>query len=326
MPGRGRAVGEFSLIARHFTWPAPSADLGVGDDAALLRLSPGLQLVVSTDLLVEGTHFLAGTDPGRLGHKALAVNLSDMAAMGARPRWMTLALALPAADDRWLEAFAGGMRALADAHATELVGGDTTRGPLAICVTIFGEVPAGQALRRDGAGVGDDVWVSGTLGDAAIGLALLSGGRTPALDAAAAQACVQHLEAPQPRVALGIALRGVASAAIDVSDGFAADLGHILERSGVGARIEFDRLPVSDALAPWAGDEAVRAALLGGGDDYELCFTAPATACAAVEGAAARAGVRVTRVGRIVAGGGLAVVDPAGQVLQPSRAGFDHFG
>ena len=184
MPGRGGAVGEFSLIARHFTWPAPSADLGVGDDAALLRLSPGLQLVVSTDLLVEGTHFLAGTDPGRLGHKALAVNLSDMAAMGARPRWMTLALALPAADDRWLEAFAGGMRALADAHATELVGGDTTRGPLAICVTIFGEVPAGQALRRDGAGVGDDVWVSGTLGDAAIGLALLSGGRAPAPEAA----------------------------------------------------------------------------------------------------------------------------------------------
>ncbi|MCA3150078.1 MAG: thiamine-phosphate kinase, partial [Rhodocyclaceae bacterium] len=229
-------------------------------------------------------------------------------------------------DDRWLGAFAGGMHALADAHSTELVGGDTTRGPLSICVTIFGEVPAGQALRRDGAGVGDDVWVSGTLGDAAIGLALLTGGRAPAPDAAAAQACMQRLEAPQPRVALGIALRGVASAAIDVSDGFAADLGHILERSGVGARIEFDCLPVSDALVPWAGDEAVRAALLGGGDDYELCFTAPATARAAVERAAGLAGVRVTRVGRIEAGGGLAVIDPSGQVLQPPRAGFDHFG
>ncbi len=326
MAGQGGTGGEFSLIARHFTWPAPSADLGVGDDAALLRVAAGMQLAVSTDLLVEGTHFLADTDPGRLGHKSLAVNLSDMAAMGAAPRWFTLALALPSADDRWLGAFAGGMHALADAHSIELVGGDTTRGPLSICVTIFGEVPAGQALRRDGAGVGDDVWVSGTLGDAAIGLALLTGGRVPAPSAVAVQACVQRLEAPQPRVALGIALRGVASAAIDISDGFAADLGHILERSGVGACIEFDRLPVSAALAQSTGDEAVRAALLGGGDDYELCFTAPATASAAVERAAGLAGVRVTRVGRIVAGGGLAVVGPAGQVLPPSRAGFDHFG
>ncbi|MCE2947652.1 MAG: thiamine-phosphate kinase [bacterium] len=326
MPGGGQAGGEFSLIARYFTWPTPSADLGVGDDAALLRVAPGMQLAVSTDLLVEGTHFLAGTDPGRLGHKALAVNLSDMAAMGARPRWATLALSLPSADDRWLDAFSGGLRALAGRHGTELVGGDTTRGPLSLCVTILGEVPAGQALRRDGACAGDEVWVSGTLGDAAIGLALLTGARAPALDAAAAAACIERLEAPQPRVALGLALRGIASAALDVSDGFAADLGHILERSGVGACVEVARLPASAALAPFADDPAVREALLGGGDDYELCFTAPAAAAADVVRAAAQAGVLVTRVGRIVPGAGLALVDEDGRELPPARRGFDHFG
>jgi thiamine-monophosphate kinase len=328
MPGRQRegAGGEFSLIARHFTWPAPSADLGVGDDAALLRVSPGMQLAVSTDLLVEGTHFLPGTDPARLGHKSLAVNLSDMAAMGAVPRWATLAIALPAVDEPWLAAFAGGMRALADIHGTELVGGDTTRGPLSICVTIFGEVPVGLALRRDGARVGDDVWVSGTLGEAAIGLALLTGGLAPALDAAAAAACIRRLEAPQPRVALGTALRGVASAALDVSDGFAADLGHILQRSGVGARIEYERLPLSPGLRAFASHDTVRAAVVSGGDDYELCFTAPASAAAAVEGAGAATGVPVTRVGQIVAGGGLAVVDGDGSELRLARAGYDHFG
>ncbi len=326
MPGGRQAGGEFSLIARHFTWPTPSADLGVGDDAALLRVSPGMQLAVSTDLLVVGTHFLDGTDPGRLGHKSLAVNLSDMAAMGARPRFATLALALPSVDERWLAAFSAGMQALARLHGTELVGGDTTRGPLSICVTILGEVPAGQALRRDGARVGDEVWVSGTLGDAAIGLALVTGGRAPLLDAAAAAACIQRLEAPQPRVGLGLQLRGVASAALDVSDGFAADLGHILERSGVGARIEVERLPASAALAPFAGDPWVRDALLGGGDDYELCFTAPASAAGDVVQAAARSGVPVTRVGHVVAGEGLVLVDADGREVQPARAGFDHFG
>jgi len=326
MPVGRQAGGEFSLIARHFSWPAPSADLGVGDDAALLRVSPGMQLAVSTDLLVAGTHFLDGTDPARLGHKALAVNLSDMAAMGAQPRWATLALSLPAVDDAWLGAFSAGLRALAGLHGTELVGGDTTRGPLSICVTILGEVPVGQALRRDGARVGDDVWVSGTLGDASIGLALLTGGRAPMLDAASASACVRRLEVPQPQVALGLALRGLASAALDVSDGFAGDLGHILERSGVGARIDVERLPASAALAPFTDDPAVRDALLGGGDDYELCFTAPQGAAGEVEAAAARAGVQVTRVGCIVDGGGLVLVDVGGCVLQPRRTGFDHFG
>lgn len=325
-PGGTTGGGEFGLIARHFAWPAPSADLGIGDDAALLRVGPGMQLAVSTDLLVEGTHFLAGTDPARLGHKVLAVNLSDMAAMGATPRWATLALALPAVDDAWLAAFAGGLRALAGAHGTELVGGDTTRGPLSICVTIFGEVPAGQALRRDGAREGDEVWVSGTLGDAAIGLALLTGAPAPALAGAHARHCIERLEAPRPRVALGIALRGVATAALDVSDGFAADLGHILERSGVGARVEVDRLPLSAALAPFAADAAVQAASLGGGDDYELCFTAPVAAAPAVERAAAAAGVPVARVGRIVSGSGLSIVDAAGRDVSAPRAGYDHFG
>jgi len=318
--------GEFPLIARHFTWPTPTADLGVGDDAALLRVAPGMQLAVSTDLLVAGTHFLEGTDPGRLGHKALAVNLSDMAAMGAQPRWATLALALPAADDAWLSAFSAGMRALAGLHGTELIGGDTTRGPLSICVTILGEVPTGHALRRDGARVGDDIWVSGTLGDASIGLALLTGGAAPALAPAAAAACVRRLEAPQPQVALGLALRGIARAALDVSDGFVADLGHVLERSGVGARIEVDRLPVSGALAPFAREPAVRDAMLGGGDDYELCFTAPAHAAGDVASAATRSGVQVTRVGSIVAGTGLVLVDAGGGDVRPARAGFDHFG
>jgi thiamine-monophosphate kinase len=326
MPGGRQAGGEFSLIARHFTWPTPSADLGVGDDAALLRLAPDMQLAVSTDLLVAGTHFLADTDPGRLGHKSLAVNLSDMAAMGAKPRFATLALALPSVDEAWLAGFSAGMRALAGQHGTELVGGDTTRGPLSICVTILGEVPVGRALRRDGARPGDEVWVSGTLGDAAIGLALLTGSPAPALDAAGAAACIRRLEAPMPQVALGLALRGIASAALDVSDGFAADLGHVLERSGVGARIEVDRLPASPALAPFVGHPVVRDALLGGGDDYELCFTAPAAAAGEVRNAAALAGVAVTRVGCVVADGGLALVDGEGRPLQPARTGFDHFG
>ncbi len=326
MAGRGGTGGEFGLIARHFTWPAPSADLGIGDDAALLRVAPGMQLAVSTDLLVEGTHFLRGTDPARLGHKSLAVNLSDMAAMGATPRWATLALALPAVDDDWLGAFADGFRALAGLHRTELVGGDTTRGPLSICVTIFGEVPAGQALRREGAREGDEVWVSGTLGDAAIGLALLTGAPAPALGPEAARHCIERLESPQPRVALGIALRGVASAALDVSDGFVADLGHILDRSGVGARIERERLPLSAALAPFAQAPEVQAARSGGGDDYELCFTAPATAADAVRRAACTAGVTVTQVGRVVAGRGLTLVDGAGRTVVPDRGGYDHFG
>lgn len=335
---------EFELIARHFTWPGPGTDLGVGDDAALVSVGPGMQLAVSTDLLVSGTHFLPDADPVRLGHKSLAVNLSDMAAMGARPRWATLALALPDADDQWAAAFSKGMRALALTHGLDLVGGDTTRGPLVICVTVFGEVPVGQALRRDGAQPGDDIWVSGTLGDAAVGLALVkrmaaaheaARDGIPDLDTTASAWCRDRLEAPTPRVGLGLALRGIAHSAIDVSDGFSADLGHILSRSRLAAQVEVARLPVSPSLAAYAGTPAVREAIIAGGDDYELCFTAPVSARAAVETAGHAAGVPVTRVGAIdaplpgaedaVQGAALSLVDADGRRLQPARAGFDHF-
>jgi thiamine-monophosphate kinase len=296
-------LSEFELIRKYFDRRARSAVLGVGDDAALLRLAAGLELAVSTDMLLEGRHFRAGADPRRLGHKALAVNLSDMAAMGARPRWATLALALPSANEKWLAAFAAGFFRLAKRHALELVGGDTTRGRLAICVTILGEVPKGKALRRDGARAGDGIWVSGALGGAAYAL-------TRPRNAAAAK----RLHAPEPRVSLGLRLRGLASAAIDVSDGFAQDLGHILERSGVGATVEFERLP----KFPGASTHQV----LSGGDDYELVFTARPGANI---GAIARAlRLRLTCVGSIVRRRGLRILDARGRTIQAGR-GFDHF-
>src|SRR5574337_689716 len=229
-------MNEFELIERFFTRRARSAALGVGDDCALLTPRPGMQLAISCDMLVQGQHFFADTDPEGLGHKALAVNLSDLAACGARPLAFTLALALPRADDAWLAAFSAGLYALADAHGCELIGGDTTAGPLAICITVFGEVPAGQALLRSGAHAGDDVYVSGTLGDARLALQALTG--RLALDGAALATARARLEQPTPRVALGLALRGVASAAIDVSDGLVGDLGHILAASGVGACVD----------------------------------------------------------------------------------------
>jgi len=301
---------EFELIRKYFDRPVRSVALGIGDDAALLRPSAGMELAVSTDLLIEGRHFRAGADARRLGHKALAVNLSDMAAMGAAPRWATLALALPAADEAWLEAFAQGFFALAGRFGVELVGGDTTRGPaasrLTICVTIFGEVPAGLALFRGGASPGDDIWVSGELGGAAFSLA------QPGLAAADAR-----LEEPEPRVELGERLRGLASAAIDVSDGFAQDLGHVLERSGVGAVVEYERLP----KFPGAGPQQV----LAGGDDYELAFSAAQRHRADLERLAAELRVPLARVGSIQPGDAkLRVLDAAGQPMQVA-AGFDHF-
>ncbi|TAN56209.1 MAG: thiamine-phosphate kinase [Betaproteobacteria bacterium] len=305
---------EFEIIRRFFDRPAASALLGVGDDAALLAARPGMQLAVSTDLLLEGRHFRAGADPRKLGHKALAVNLSDMAAMGATPRWATLAIALPAADEVWLAAFADGLFALAARYGTELVGGDTTRGPLAICITILGEVPAGAALLRSGARSGDDLWVSGELGGAALALV------HPEIAAAAAR-----LDQPEPRVALGERLRGVASAAIDVSDGFAQDLGHILERSACGARVDYERLPRAAAFAGLADATLERDCVLGGGDDYELLFTAPPCARGAIETLGRDLGLALTRVGSIVPGEAtLDLRDAAGRTMAPAR-GFDHF-
>jgi thiamine-monophosphate kinase len=321
-----RKLSEFALIARHFTHPAPGAVLGVGDDAALLRPARGMELAVSADMLVAGRHFYRDADPAGLGHKSLAVNLSDMAAMGAKPRWVLLSLALPAIDERWIARFARGFMRLARVYGVDLVGGDTTRGPLTISVQIIGEVPAGRALRRDGAAAGDDVWVSGALGDAA--LAVAAGSGRVRLNDAERKACVRRLERPLPRIELGIALRGIATAAIDVSDGLVADLGHIAERSGLAAVVEFAHLPHSRTMRRHLAHAAARRALLAGGDDYELCFTAPAARRRAVAGAARRAGIAVTRIGRIdaVSRRGRVTVFDDGRPLKLERGGFDHFG
>ena len=315
-------LGEFELIARYFARPARRAVLGVGDDCALIAPAPGMQLATSCDMLVDGRHFLSSVAPERLGHKALAVNLSDLAACGATPLAFTLALAMPRADAAWLEGFARGLFALADAHGCELVGGDTTQGPLNICIGVFGEVPVGQALLRSGARAGDDLYVSGLLGDARLALEAFRGTLELAGDAFAAARVA--MEQPQPRVALGVALRGVATSAIDVSDGLLGDLAHLLRRSGVGARLEVDALPRSATLA--AQPRAVQLeCLLAGGDDYELLFTAPPALAPRVRDAALAAGVAVTRIGRIEAGASLRLVDAAGETLANTWGSFDHF-
>ena len=327
-------MGEFDLIARYFTRPVRpggAAALGVGDDCALLAPRPGMQLAISSDMLVEGRHFFADVDPEALGHKALAVNLSDLAACAAKPLAFTLALALPRVDEVWLAGFSKGLLALADAHGCELVGGDTTQGPLNICITVFGEVPTGQALLRSGARPGDDIYVSGTLGDARLALeALLGHIHLP--DELLAQAR-QRLERPTPRMALGLALRGIASSAMDVSDGLLGDLGHILRASGVGADIDADetsKLIAARALFTGATArfdmELLRQCTLAGGDDYELAFTAPPALREAVAGAAATAATPVARIGRISAEPGLRLADAQGRPLAGRYASFDHFG
>ncbi|MDP3606565.1 MAG: thiamine-phosphate kinase [Polaromonas sp.] len=323
-------MGEFDLIARYFQRPTTRAVLGIGDDCALLQPGSGMQLAISSDMLVEGRHFFADVDPSALGHKALAVNLSDLAACGAEPLAFTLALALPRADEAWLAAFSRGLFALADDHGCELVGGDTTQGPLNICITVFGEVPRGHALLRSGARAGDDIYVSGTLGDARLALEALRGNLT--LPPGWMGAARTRLEQPTPRVALGMALRGIASAAIDVSDGLIGDLGHILTASQVGARI--DTTIAVDLLAGDVGGhvapglfhhEARLACVLAGGDDYELAFTAPVSARAAVEAAALEARTTVTCIGRIESAPGLRLIDAAGQPVIGNFASFDHF-
>lgn len=316
-------MSEFDLIRRYFTRTTPSAVLGVGDDAALLRVPAGMELVVSTDMLVSGTHFFPDADPFLLGHKTLAVNLSDLAAMGALPRWATLALSLPQADAPWLERFSAGLFALAERYGVELIGGDTTRGPLNLCVTILGEAPLGAALRREGAQAGDDIWISGALGDAALALVHLQG--KLALDEAQFAACAQRLHAPEPRVALGLALRGIAHSAIDLSDGLLADLGHILTRSKIGAELQFAALPLSGAMRVHADTPLGRRCVLAGGDDYELCFTAPAARRAEIDSIATRLNLPLTRIGAIVAGAGCRVVDQDGSIIEMGESGFDHF-
>ena len=316
-------LSEFDLIRRFFTRAANHTDLAVGDDAALMKVAQGMELAVSTDMLVAERHFFADADPRLLGRKCLAVNLSDMAAMGATPRWATLSLALPQADEAWLTAFAAGFFEMAGQFGVDLVGGDTTCGPLNLCVTIMGEVPSAMALRRSGACAGDDVWVSGALGDAALALAHLQG--RIALSEGDIAACLPALHDPQPRVALGAALRGVAHSAVDISDGLLADLGHILECSGKAAEIEFSVLPASAALRRRLPGETARACLLAGGDDYQLCFTAPSERRAAVAAIGERLGETLTRIGRVVAGGGVRVLDESGKEIHVGKAGFDHF-
>ena len=316
------ALGEFDLIAKYFTRSVKRAALGVGDDCALFATSPGTQLAVSSDMLVEGRHFLPTVAPPRLGHKALAVNLSDLAACGAKPIAFTLALALPRVDESFLAGFARGLLALADRHECELIGGDTTQGPLNLCITVFGEVPTGQALLRSGARAGDDLYASGTLGDARAALEVFRG--TLSLPGPAFDSVRLAMETPQPRVALGLALRGVATSAIDVSDGLLGDLAHILRRSNVGATVEVDTLPRSAVLGtlPLAQQ---REFTLAGGDDYELVFSAPPERAARVRDAAQRADVQVTRIGRIENVAGLRLVDQAGQAVANGFGSFDHF-
>ncbi|MPZ43749.1 MAG: thiamine-phosphate kinase [Betaproteobacteria bacterium] len=315
---------EFELIRRYFARPAKHALLGVGDDAALLEPSPGMALAVSADMLVAGTHFFPDADPRALGHKALAVNLSDMAAMGAAPRWALLSLALPSADSAWLKRFAGGFLALARAFDVDLVGGDTTRGPLNLSVTIVGEVPPRASLRRDAARPGDDVWVSGSLGEAALGVAHGKGRVTLAANELAR--CMCRLERPTPRIALGIALRGIAHAAIDISDGLAADLGHICVRSKLGADVHVAQVPRSPLLARLGDRAAAHEALLAGGDDYELCFTAPVRRRGHVQALSTQLGLPLTRIGTMRRGRGVRLLRADGAVARIGKRGFDHFG
>jgi thiamine-monophosphate kinase len=319
-------MGEFDLITRYFTRAPRHAVLGVGDDCALLQPQPGMQWAISSDMLVDGRHFLSTTSPARLGHKALAVNLSDLAACGAKPVAFTLALALPQMDEAWLQGFSQGLWALADEHGCELVGGDTTQGPLNICITVFGEVPPGDALLRQHAQAGDDVYVSGTVGDARLALEVFRG--TWRLEAEHFEAARMRMEQPTPRVALGQALRGVANAAIDISDGLVGDLGHILQRSKVGAVLTTDWVADSAAISSAMQTLPLSRRLdyaLAGGDDYELLFTAAPDQADAVQEAANDCGVPVTCIGRIMPTPGLQVMDAQGVAMSRRFASFDHF-
>lgn len=334
----GLKLSEFGLIEQFFAQPALGRSaaqgrikLGIGDDCALIGPRAGYELAVSTDMLIEGRHFLPGVEAALLGHKALAVNLSDLAACGAEPVAFTLSMALPAADAAWLAAFSRGLFALADAHQICLIGGDTTKsvqpdgkqaGPICLSITVMGELPQGTALLRSGAQVGDDIYVSGTLGDARLALGHFFS--EWALSDASFDATRLRMEQPEPRVTLGRALRGVASSAVDVSDGFLGDLQHILARSHAGAQVMADTLPKSAALQSEPLDRQ-RLCSLSGGDDYELIFTAPPSHASAVEAAARTAKTRITRVGRITADKTLQLLDHDQKPLENRYASFDHF-
>ncbi|SOD40255.1 thiamine-phosphate kinase [Nitrosovibrio sp. Nv4] len=320
-------LSEFDIIQRYFIRSASHAVLGIGDDAALIRPPAGMELAVSTDMLVSGQHFFSDADPRKLGHKSLAVNLSDMAAMGATPRWVMLSLALPEPvareNDKWLQSFADGFFDLAHAHQVELIGGDTTRGPLNICVTIIGEVGKGKALRRSGARPGDDIWISGHLGDAALALAHQQ--RRIVLETGDMEECLPALHTPTPRVALGQRLIGLARSAIDISDGLLADLEHILKRSNVAAVIRMAEINCSASVKRYLPHPVAIQCMLAGGDDYELCFTASRRKRAKIEMLSREQGIPLTRIGDVCEGEGLVVLDATGRAVTPETKGYDHF-
>ncbi len=317
---------EFDIIQRYFTRPSSNAVLGIGDDAALINTTAQMELAVSADSLVSGQHFFPDTDPYQLGHKVLAVNLSDMAAMGAKPRWVTLALTLPkdlSNNQDWLNAFADGFFNLAQAHQVELIGGDTTAGPLNICVQIIGEVESGKALRRSGAKPGDDIWISGHLGDAALGLAHLQ--QQIQLKPEEIEQCMAVLLRPVARVDLGRQLINLAHSAIDISDGLIADLEHILNSSKVAATIQIDTLACSKILKKYLPQPLAINCLLAGGDDYELCFTAAETKRIKIEQLALKLSIPLTCIGKITPGKGLLVLDKNLATITPETKGYDHF-
>ncbi|MCG7871317.1 MAG: thiamine-phosphate kinase [Candidatus Thiodiazotropha lotti] len=316
---------EFALINQYFkqlTTPRQDVVLGVGDDAALLQVSEERLLVVSVDTMVSGVHFFEDVAADALGHKALAVNLSDMAAMGAEPSWATLALTLPEVDEQWIVGFCRGFAGLANRYNVSLVGGDTTRGPLSVTVQIHGMVPKHQVMRRDGAQVGDDIYVTGSLGDAAMGLKFHESSKALT---AGQQTLVDRLERPQPRVEAGVALRHLAHSAIDLSDGLLADLGHILTQSGVGASLQLERLPLSAELRAAMGDDMDWSRVVSAGDDYELCLTLPVACREAVAAVARQLSLPISRVGCVEAELGLRCFDKQGKSWHPPQLGFDHF-
>jgi len=321
-------MNEFEMIERHFRRSPRSADVrvGIGDDAAVIAPRAGVDYAISVDMLVEGRHFLPDSDPELLGHKTLAVNLSDLAAMGAQPRFALLAGALPSSDSEWITTFMRGFDALAARYGVELIGGDTTSGPRNLCVTVIGEVPAGAAITRAGARPGDIVHVSGTLGDAALALAVADA--RVDVDRALVPALRRRLDAPEPRVALGIALRGIASAALDLSDGLTGDLTHVLDASHAGATNDVAAVPCVDALRALLHgprrDVALQA-LLAGGDDYELCFTAHPAMRDRIANLAQQLSLPLTPIGTITDEPGLVVCDESGRRLPSLPRAFDHF-
>ncbi len=325
-------ISEFSIIER-FAQRASNcrADvrLGIGDDAAVVAVPSGMELVVSMDTLVEGVHFLPGTEPRLLGYKALAVNLSDLAAMGAEPAWATMALTLPESNSQWIEEFADGFFSLADQYSLALIGGDITQGPLTVTVQVHGFVPVGAALQRAGAKVGDHIAVTGTLGDAGMGLQMAKNQVSPLTDDH--RYVINRWQCPEPRIGAGVALRGIATSCIDISDGLLGDMGHVLSISGVGASIIVDRIPLSDAFRRlsekhYANDsKGLYHFPLTAGDDYELCFTVPDAAQARLAKVLDLIGVQYTIIGMIRKGSGVSCVRDDGQAYEPHGSGYQHF-